>query len=174
MNTTANSAPSGRSNCLDLGDGKTIEPSLEAVMAYKFDPLIQRMVDKFQWTEEDAVNCFEDLKRFLYLCAINEQSMAPSPKIDEIWHDFILFTADYSAFCKGMTGHFIHHRPRRRDDIPSIRNLGLDTLKLAVATFGTLSNNWEYRRADGSVMSAQDDCGDACEACSPSTNCQDG
>ena len=150
------------------------KPNLAAIMAYQFDPLLHRMVDKHGWTDEQARSCFEDLKRFFYLCAVSDAPIAPSEKIDEMWHNFILFTADYAAFCRTEIGYFIHHRPRRRDEQPSIRNLPLETLKLATATFGKLSDNWRYKRADGTTVSLEADCGDACESCSPSTNCQSG
>jgi hypothetical protein len=35
----------------------------------------------------------------------------PSQVADELWHEFILFTRHYEAFCRGAFGRFLHHTP---------------------------------------------------------------
>jgi hypothetical protein len=35
----------------------------------------------------------------------------PSQVVDDLWHEFILFTRDYDAFCQQAFGHFLHHTP---------------------------------------------------------------
>jgi hypothetical protein len=35
----------------------------------------------------------------------------PSQLADELWHEFILFTRHYEAFCRGAFGAFLHHTP---------------------------------------------------------------
>jgi hypothetical protein len=35
----------------------------------------------------------------------------PSQVADELWHEFILFTRHYEAFCRGAFGSFLHHTP---------------------------------------------------------------
>jgi hypothetical protein len=35
----------------------------------------------------------------------------PSQVVDELWHEFILYTRDYQAFCKRAFGQFLHHTP---------------------------------------------------------------
>ena len=117
-------------------------------MGYRFDPLIHRMVDKYGWNEKEAEQCFEDLKRFLALAIVTGKSIIPAPKIDEMWHNFILFTADYEEFCLQYAGRFLHHRPRRRDDPKVARGHGVpDTLRLAQEMFGELSSNWDFAAA---------------------------
>jgi len=32
-------------------------------------------------------------------------------EIDEIWHEFILHTKDYSEFCQRYFGEYVHHQP---------------------------------------------------------------
>jgi hypothetical protein len=136
------------------------EPSLEFVMNYEFKPLLDRMVDKHGWSEDHARECFEDTKRYLFLCAKTGKPLVPSKKIDEMWHNFILFTMDYEEFCRTRLGRFMHHRPRRRDDEPSRGNpIGL-TLRLAVDTFGTLSANWDF---PGVAVEAACSCSNWCQ-----------
>ena len=35
----------------------------------------------------------------------------PSQVVDELWHEFILFTRDYATFCQLAFGQFLHHTP---------------------------------------------------------------
>jgi hypothetical protein len=35
----------------------------------------------------------------------------PSQVADELWHEFILHTHDYQAFCQAAFGRFLHHTP---------------------------------------------------------------
>jgi len=35
----------------------------------------------------------------------------PSQVVDELWHEFILFTRDYAQFCQAAFGRFLHHTP---------------------------------------------------------------
>ena len=50
--------------------------------------------------------------RFLYLCNLAApKSLTPSKRVDDIWHQFILFTRSYMVFCDKSFGQFIHHQP---------------------------------------------------------------
>lgn len=35
----------------------------------------------------------------------------PSKAVDDLWHEFILFTKHYGAFCNKAFGQFLHHTP---------------------------------------------------------------
>jgi len=35
----------------------------------------------------------------------------PSQVVDELWHEFILYTRHYDAFCRHAFGRFLHHTP---------------------------------------------------------------
>lgn len=35
----------------------------------------------------------------------------PSQVVDDLWHEFILFTRDYADFCQRAFGQFLHHTP---------------------------------------------------------------
>jgi hypothetical protein len=35
----------------------------------------------------------------------------PSQAVDELWHEFILYTREYNQFCKKAFGSFMHHTP---------------------------------------------------------------
>ncbi len=49
---------------------------------------------------------------FLAACAIpGAPSLAPSPAIDQVWHEMIMHTADYRELCLGLGVAFIDHEP---------------------------------------------------------------
>lgn len=35
----------------------------------------------------------------------------PSQVVDDLWHEFILYTKNYEAFCRKAFGQFLHHTP---------------------------------------------------------------
>lgn len=54
-----------------------------------------------------------EFKRYLALLGLGHRGLAmPSPKVDEVWHAFLMFTRQYAAFCQSIFGEFIHHVPR--------------------------------------------------------------
>ncbi len=157
-----------RADCTDVGnctcasngmhhsDPKKME-IIDRIMGFQFDPLVHRMVDKYGWNEAEAHEAFEDLKRYLALCATNREGIVPSPTIDDFWHNFILFTEDYDSFCATYVGRFIHHRPRRREEVMTTstgQNPIEFTLNLARQNFGELSQHWTY------PLAKQGDCSD--------------
>lgn len=53
-----------------------------------------------------------DTISFLTVCAAHpHQRFRPSKQVDLGWHQFILNTPDYTAFCDQVAGRFIHHVP---------------------------------------------------------------
>lgn len=46
-----------------------------------------------------------------YLMSGQKFVSMPSQIVDELWHEFILFTRDYEQFCKRAFGSFMHHTP---------------------------------------------------------------
>ncbi|MBL3554186.1 glycine-rich domain-containing protein [Rhodovulum sulfidophilum] len=139
---------------------------LGRIMDYDHPALKERMIAKVGWSEDFTDELFNEMKRFLYLCATNEGSMAPPEDIDEIWHNFILFTVDYAEFCRDKVGTFLHHQPLTvKQRAESDGSMVERTLSAARASFGdTLSKNWEFSKIPGS-------CGPG--TCGASTNCQD-
>ncbi len=126
---------------------KARKAKYETVMAYRFDPLIYRMVDKHGWDEAVACEVFEEFKRYAWLCATTGEALAPTKIIDEMWHNFILFTEDYQEFCRVTLGRFFHHRPTRRGQIHGEDNgesATQKTTRMATEAFGTLSKYWMF------------------------------
>lgn len=139
---------------------------LETVLAYQHEPLVARLQKKLGITYEDAVQLFDDTKRFLYLCAVSDEVICPNESLDFGWHEFILFMRDYEDFCRKHFGRIIYHRPRHPDDEPTKGKGGRRALKLAREIFGeSLSANWKYPQLEDAGDGSCDNCG-----CQPACN----
>lgn len=129
----------------------TTEPELLASLrAYKHPHLVERLQKELSISSEQAEQLFEDTKLFLYICGTCHGNWSPSRMIDEGWHNFILFTRDYTAFCDKFFGRFIHHQPNTAGEAPD-RERPRRTLIAAIQMFGreNLSPNWVYCNAAG-------------------------
>lgn len=49
----------------------------------------------------------------------------PSQAVDDAWHEFILFTRQYDAFCRHAFGRFLHHTPAEAMRSPTQATGGL-------------------------------------------------
>jgi hypothetical protein len=49
----------------------------------------------------------------------------PSQAVDELWHEFILYTRHYQRFCDQAFGRFLHHTPAGALSKQYDRNVGL-------------------------------------------------
>jgi len=82
--------------------------------AARFEPpslLIKRFSAEYGVPTNEARAYFDETKKFLILCAMTKDaSFSPSVKVDSMWHQFILHTRDYFAFCDRL-GTFVHHQP---------------------------------------------------------------
>jgi hypothetical protein len=70
-----------------------------------------------RWREEagDAATAsfeqvWDELKAFLVTCSTSAAPRRPTARVDVLWHEFILFTRDYHAFCNRLGG-YVHHTP---------------------------------------------------------------
>ncbi len=146
---------------------------LERVLDYQNPAVVHRFVEKLGLGEAEAVLLFEDTKRFLYLCGSKRKGdppLAPTEKIDAGWHEFLLFTEDYQLFCQSFFGRFIHHRPRRAEDLNGDGSDLRNTRMLAIATFGDdLSSNWLLATASEECGSCEGGCDSG--GCSTCTEC---
>jgi len=76
----------------------------------------QRLVGRLQkdhgYTEAEATGIILATFDFLRLIALNPGiCFAPSEKVDDGWHTFLLYTREYRAFCHHIAGRFIDHAP---------------------------------------------------------------
>lgn len=95
------------------------EIKLEQVMAYQNEDIVARFVKNYGVDKEQANIIFDDVKRWLWLAYKVRAEGIKKPLVidaqlvvlDEMWHNFILFTREYSHFCKELFGQYLHHSP---------------------------------------------------------------
>jgi hypothetical protein len=66
-----------------------------------------------QLTLKDCQLVARGLRQFFlaYLKSGRKFVSMPSQVADDLWHEFILYTKNYQAFCKQAFGRFLHHTP---------------------------------------------------------------
>jgi hypothetical protein len=85
-----------------------------------------------------------------------------SRQVDEVWHQFILFTKEYNGFCEDYLGSFMHHSPHISSTPSSRRKQGMENfINSYRKTFGDIPSIWNL-----SSDCSTDMCGaDSCNAC---------
>lgn len=99
---------------------------LKEVLDYKNDHVVRNFMKNFDVSYEDAALLFQETLKWLYLGAYvitnkehEKRRIAITDNIvvlDEMWHTFILFTNDYTHFCKKNFGFYIHHQPTTHEE----------------------------------------------------------
>ena len=89
---------------------------ITSIMKHDLSKIRIRHQKELKLSDVQAHTHEKELKRFLSICAIYGPGTGMfSEKVDNMWHNFILFTSDYTKFCKEHTGKFIHHEPTTED-----------------------------------------------------------
>jgi hypothetical protein len=101
--------------------------TLARALRYRNREVLLRFVDQYGVSEAEAEELFTETKKWLWL---NTRADAPAlvvtfemKMLDEMWHNFALFTPDYAKYCQDCFGAYVHHVPtnstekqRARDD----------------------------------------------------------
>jgi hypothetical protein len=84
------------------------------VMAFEAPYLIEKLCkEHIVRSPHEAAALFVEVKRYLLLCH-HDRSLGWSMyslRIDECWHQFVLYTEAYVAFSKQYFGKYLHHAP---------------------------------------------------------------
>jgi len=100
-------------------------PTLAEVMAYQNPHVVERFIKIYGVGDDEAQVLFEDVKRWLWMAnqvhtlAIRKPLVIDTALvvIDEMWHNFVLFTREYTQFCDQFFGHYMHHAPNTLEEI---------------------------------------------------------
>lgn len=84
---------------------------LESVLNYKNERVVDRFLKLYDIDREEAESIFSETLKFLWACSKCRHELGPVTMIDEMWHNFILFTGDYARFCHVHFDKYIHHNP---------------------------------------------------------------
>jgi hypothetical protein len=104
----------------------------EFVRSYTFPPgLFDRLRKKHpQLSLKDCQLVAQGLRQF-FLCYLKSGCRfvaMPSQGVDDLWHEFILYTRHYDAFSRQAFGRFLHHTPaialsKNRQDNTGLRRV---------------------------------------------------
>lgn len=113
-------------------------PHLHELLEYKNPAVLKLYIQNYPNNDLSAENAFEEVLKYLWLSKKHTQELAENKgneafpdqvfmprsmrEIDEMWHEFILFTQDYSDFCNQYFGEYMHHLPNIFDNMPRPRD----------------------------------------------------
>jgi hypothetical protein len=139
----------------------------------EFDPLYLRVraKEKLNVTDEEYNVLLRELKRYMSIAgAVDKPVDMFSPSVDGLWHEFILFTRQYSVFCSKYVGTFLHHAPA----VPSLPEQKSDFpfFEVYEEAFGPLPDVWNVpNKLNASESSCSDgSCRSSCRACGQGCN----
>lgn len=66
---------------------------------------------KLHWSPAFALRAIDEYKKFVYLGNVGTMSVTPSKVIDQVWHEHLLFSRGYRAFCRDVLGRDFDHNP---------------------------------------------------------------
>lgn len=118
--------------------------------------LVDKICAAIDCSREEVPNALEELVRFMILVANHkDRRLTPAHRVDLVWHEFILCTRAYCAFCETHFDRMIHHQPGGSNE--ENRAQFLETVLLYKQSFGPPNESYwgTHRRMP--------DCG-ACES----------
>jgi hypothetical protein len=109
---------------LDRPPTERPDPTRPALDAVEFEApyVIEKLVkDHIVDTVGEAELLFTEAKRFIVLSQSDPDVICEmySVRVDEAWHQFILYTAEYMDFCRRFFGHYVPHSPTNAPPQPS-------------------------------------------------------
>jgi hypothetical protein len=123
-------------------------------------PILERFARRNALRTTYVEKLGDELVRFLVLCATTQESLAPSPIVDDLWHHFILDTRSYAEWCVSTFGAFIHHVPSDEPESDAYCR----TLELLVKRFGPTADQYWPAAGDPGLNSKCRGCGSKCRS----------
>lgn len=105
--------------CMARPEEEEVEVEVEIEEAVRIEPPAG-LAERWSAMAGDAAEgeferLWSELTAFLRACASSGEPLRPpSRRVDDLWHQFILFTREYHAFCERIGG-YVHHVP----DVPA-------------------------------------------------------
>lgn len=97
--------------------------SIDEAVGYRDPDIVDRFGALFTVSQSEAEAIFDETKKWIWLLAVaatERKSGRDVPRlvidsylniIDEMWHNFLLFTRRYDDYCQSRFGFFVHHDP---------------------------------------------------------------
>jgi hypothetical protein len=105
---------------------------------------------------------FGEFKKYANLVNItNERLPMGSESVDKVWHQFILFTKEYTNFCNKYLGGYMHHTPNTKyTNSHSISNKRF--IDLYQENYGPIDDLWTTESWCSSGGCGSGQCGNGC------------
>src|SRR3989344_5735287 len=93
---------------------------LKKLHSFRAPYLEEKLLEKEIFSKKEYNHHFKEFKRYIALTQMTAAPLAVlTSEVDEVWHQFILFTREYHDFCDEVAGDYIHHVPStRRTPLP--------------------------------------------------------
>lgn len=109
-------------------------PTLNELLEYQNPAVLKLYIQNYPNNKLDAETAFRETLKYLWLAQKHQFDLRDQPEnasipkrcvmlfsmqeIDQMWHEFILFTSDYTKFCEKYFGVYMHHLPNIFDNMP--------------------------------------------------------
>ena len=114
----------------------TAAKSLSDALSFQAPEVVLRFQREQGLSRPECEELFLECKRWLWACARRDEDheagkdvprmLLISPElelIDEMWHCFLMFTREYTAFCHDYLGRVIHHVPMTSHELLSFESV---------------------------------------------------
>lgn len=113
------------------------------VLDYRAPFLIDKLLkEQIVDSADEGETLFAEVKKFLILDLVDpaKRWTIQSYRVDEVWHQFVLFTKEYGEFCNTYFGKYLHHAPGNSPKSPnedSVQATSLEEFRVCYErTFG--------------------------------------
>lgn len=113
----------------------TASASVLDALAFEAPYVVERLVkDRVVGSVAEGEELFNEAKRYLVLSEVHRDLGVGmySVRVDEAWHAFILYTDQYSQFCRKYFGKYIGHAPTNApddDDLEPAKDLSFEEFR---------------------------------------------
>ncbi len=91
---------------------KKLSENLEQSLSKSYMKNVEERVKNEKKLKENEYNWrLLDLKRYFILTSLLKESPMFSDKVDDLWHEMLMFTREYDDFSKKYAGSILHHSP---------------------------------------------------------------
>ena len=108
-----------------------------------------RLAKENYWPRNFTEEAVVEYKKFIYLAAVCDFMVSPSPIVDCVWHQHLIYTQSYNNLCN-LIGKQIQHVPsnRNKGDAAKFQQAKAETKKAYQNVFGEQPRNiWEFEDA---------------------------
>ncbi|HEX3289621.1 MAG TPA: hypothetical protein VHT50_34335 [Mycobacterium sp.] len=113
----------------------TVSATVFDALAFEAPYVVERLVkDRVVGSVAEGEKLFNEAKRYLVLSEVHRDLVVGmySVRVDEAWHAFILYTDQYSQFCRKYFGKYIGHAPTNApgdDDLEHPKDLSFEEFR---------------------------------------------